>query len=165
MPSTPPPASLPTTTCQVPRTWVPSRADSPRSPGVAMVPAQVCAGSRVSRCRAPDWTGLLRSGANSIAAQLGLDVPAPRLLPPPPPPSPQATRPPPPEADPGVSRRAPGARATSATWRKERVSAVELSPGHSRVNGAEGRGRACCPLSSTGGGAAQPGLGVNLQPD
>lgn len=33
------PAPFPPTTSQTSRTWVPSRRDSPRSPGVAMVPA------------------------------------------------------------------------------------------------------------------------------
>lgn len=79
------------------------------------------AGRRTARAR----TGLFRGGANSIAAQPALAVPAPCLLPPPPPPpSSRATGPRCQEADPRVSRRSPG-----ALPRRSRVGAPGSSLG------------------------------------
>lgn len=124
MPSTSPPASLPTTTCQVPRTWVPSRADSPRSPGVAMVPAHR---TQKRDCPAAALaTGQAYSAAGLIPSRLSWVWTCPplaccrRLLPHPPrPPGPRRQRPTPgsPAAPRARGQRAPrGERSAFPRW-------------------------------------------------
>lgn len=149
------PAPLPPTTCQMSRTWVPSRRDSPRNPGLAMVPAH--------RTQNPDGpaaalaTGQAYSAAGLIPSRLSWVWTCPplvcchRLLPHPSQGHPALAA----RGRPGGSHAALWVRgAGSATWRKERVSAVKLSRGHARVNAAEGRDSKSCPLSSSGGGAS-----------
>lgn len=101
------------------------------------------------RCSARSWTGLLRCGANSISAQLGLDVPAPCLPPPPPPRSLPGHRAGAARGRAGLSRGAREQGRGRCHVEKRALSAVGLSVGH-RVSGAQGRHSKCCPLSSAG---------------
>lgn len=80
--------------------------------------------TRLPRDRVSFQTGLDRRGANSIAAQLRLDVPAPRLLPPPPPPPPLPGHRP-------CAARVRAAALPAAPWAHQRWwCAVGLCPGH-----------------------------------
>lgn len=150
MPSPSSPGLLPPTTCQMPRTWDPSRGDSPRGPGVAMVRAHRTRNTTAPRLRSPDrLIPLIPSRLSSVrtrpplaCCRLLFSCPSPGHL------APRQQKP---------SRGSPAApwahRCWQCTGSKERLPTVGVSPGHARVNEAEGRVSKCCPLSSTRGGA------------